>query len=70
MAQGLKIISVGGVTPSNDTIRAGEYPFLNPYFAVIGANEPEDSPARIIYNWLLSDEGQALVAHEGYVSVR
>ena len=70
MAEGLKIISVGGVTPNDDTIRRGEYPFLNPYYAVIGANEPENSPARVMYDWLLSDEGQSLVSHEGYVSVR
>ena len=70
MAEGLKIISVDGVKPGTDTIRNGEYPFLNPYYAVIGAGEPEDSPTRIMYNWLLSDEGQALVNHEGYVSVR
>ena len=70
MAEGLKIISVDGVKPGVDTIRSGEYPFLNPYYVVIGAKEPEDSPARIMYNWLLSDEGQALAAAEGYVSMR
>ena len=70
MAEGLKIISVDGVKPGAETIRSGEYPFLNPYYVVVGANEPEDSPARIMYNWLLSDEGQALVKHEGYVSIR
>ena len=70
MAEGLKIISVGGVAPGDDSIRNGVYPFLNPYFTVIGAAEPEDSPVRILYNWLLSDEGQGLVQHEGYVSVR
>ena len=70
MAEGLKIISVAGVSPGAVAIRGGEYPFLNPYFAVIVAGEPEDSPARIMYSWLLSDEGQALINHEGYVSVR
>ena len=70
MAEGLKIIAVDGVRPGVDTIRSGEYPFLNPYYVAIGANEPEYSPARIMYNWLLSDEGQALVSSEGYVSVR
>ena len=70
MAEGLKIISVSGVKPGKDTIRSGKYPFLNPYYVVIGANEPEDSPARIMYNWLLSDKGQELVSHEGYVSMR
>ena len=70
MAEGLKIIAVDGVQPGADTIGSGAYPFLNPYYVVIGANEPEDSPARIMYNWMLSDEGQALAAHEGYVTVR
>jgi len=70
MAEGLKIISVDGVNPGPGTIRSGEYPFLNPYYVVIGAGEPEDSPARIMYEWLQSGAGQALVGHEGYVSVR
>ena len=70
MAEGLKIIAVDGVKPGAETIRSGEYPFLNPYYVVVGAHEPEDSPARIMYNWLLSEEGQALVKHEGYVSIR
>ena len=70
MAEGLKIIAVDGVQPGADTIRTAEYPFLNPYYVVIGAEEPEDSPARIMYNWLLSDEGQELVRREGYVSIR
>jgi len=70
MAEGLKIIAVDGVQPGGGTIRSGEYPFLNPYYVVIGAHEPEDSPARIMYNWLLSDDGQKLVDHEGYVTIR
>ena len=70
MAEGLKIIAVGDVKPGDDTIRSGQYPFLNPYYVVISAGEAENSPARIMYNWLLSAEGQALVSHEGYVSVR
>jgi len=70
MAEGLKILSVGGVKPGIETIRSGEYPFLNPYYVVIGADEPDDSPARIMFNWLLSDDGQALISHEGYVSMR
>ena len=70
MAEGLKIIAIDGIKPNAETIRKGEYPFLNPYYVVIGAEEPENSPARIMYNWLLSDEGQALVSREGYVSIR
>jgi phosphate transport system substrate-binding protein len=70
MAEGLKILSIDGVKPGDDTIASGAYPFLNPYYAVIAAKEPENSPARIMYNWLLSPEGQNLVKTEGYVPVK
>ena len=69
MAEGLKILSIDGVQPNDDTIAAKEYPFLNPYYVVIAAKEPEKSPARIMYDWLLSPEGQHLVGLEGYVAV-
>ena len=69
MAEGLKLLSVDGVAPSDETIRSGEYPFLNNYYVLTAAGLPEDDPARVLYDWLLSEEGQRLVAHEGYVSV-
>lgn len=69
MAQGLKIIAVDGVQPNAGTIRSGEYPYLNPYYAVIDGTSAEDSPARILFNWLLGEEGQALVEAEGYVAL-
>ena len=69
MAQGLKLLSIDGTAPSPDTIRSGECPFLNPYYVVMDKDEAEDSPARILYDWLLGEEGQSLVAQEGYVSI-
>ncbi len=69
MAKGLKILSIDGVQPNDETIANQTYPFLNPYYVVIAASEPESSPARIMYNWLLSPEGQNLIKSEGYVPV-
>ncbi len=69
MADGLKILSVDGVQPCADTIRSGEYPFLNNYYVLTAADLLDDAPAKILYDWILSEEGQKLVAHEGYVSV-
>ena len=69
MAQGLKVLAIDGVAPSADTIRSGEYPFLNPYFVAIAADTPEDAPTRILYDWVLGPEGQKLVELEGYVPV-
>ena len=69
MAHGLKLLRVDGVAPDSESIRGGEYPFRNPYFCVIRADEPEDSPARILRDWLLSEAGQQLLDREGYVPV-
>jgi len=70
MAEGLKILAVDGILPNTETIRSGVYPFINPYYVVIGENEPEKSPARIMWSWLQSGDGQKLVDLEGYVSIR
>ena len=69
MARGLKVLAVDGVSPSAEAIRAGEYPFLNPYFVVIPKDLPRDDPARILYDWVLGPDGQKLAALEGYVPV-
>jgi len=69
MADGLKIIAVDGVQPNVDTIRSHEYPFINDSYVVIAAGLSDDAPTKILYNWIMSEEGQKLVAHEGYVSV-
>lgn len=69
MAEGLKILAIDGVEPNADTIRSGEYPFLNNYYVLTAAGLDDGAPAKILYDWILSEEGQTLVAHEGYVSV-
>lgn len=68
MADGLKIIAVDGVQPSAQTIRSHAYPFINDSYVVIAAGLADDAPAKVLYNWIMSEEGQRLIAHEGYVS--
>jgi len=67
MADGYKVLSIDGVMPSTDTIASGEYPFINPYYAVINNDLPEDDPARILYNWLQTNEGKTFIGSQGYV---
>ena len=69
MARGLKVLAIDGTAPTADTIRSGEYPFLNPYFVAVDGTLPADSPARILYDWVLSPDGQRLAELEGYVPV-
>jgi ABC-type phosphate transport system substrate-binding protein len=70
MARGLKIISVDGIEPNDDTIREHRYPFISRYYSVIPAKASAGSPSRILYDWLSSAEGQALILKEGYVPAK
>ena len=69
MAQGLKLLKLEGVEPTPDTIRSETYPLVNPKYVVIPADAAEDASNRAMFNWLLSEAGQTVVAKEGYVSV-
>jgi|GEM_PF-411783 len=74
MADDLKIIAVDGVSPEADTIRKKEYPHLNSYYCVIpdttDASDERAKSAKIIFDWLVSTDGQRLVSSKGYVSIK
>ena len=64
---GIRMLGVGDVLPSRETIGTGEYPYGNDFFVIIRADEPADSPARRVMAWLLSPEGTQTVVDAGYV---
>lgn len=66
---GLKFVAVDGVMPSNDTIRNGTYPYVNDFYAAIRKDEPKDSKASQLFEWLTSEDGQALINSLGYVGI-
>ncbi|EHI58750.1 MAG: PstS family phosphate ABC transporter substrate-binding protein [Hungatella hathewayi] len=67
---GLRFMAVDGVMPDNDTIKDGSYPYVNDFYAAIREDEPEDSAAHILFDWLTTDDGQALVESLGYVGLK
>ena len=64
---GLQFISVDGVAPNEETIAAGSYPYVNDFFVAIRADEPADSPARQLRDWILSDDGIQALKDAGYI---
>ncbi len=66
--ENIRLLSVDGVAPSIDSISAGDYPFVNDFYAVIRSDAAEDSPERILFNWVQTSDGQALVRNEGYAT--
>lgn len=63
-----KILSIDDVEPTPDTIASGEYPFVNDFYVVIPKGLSDDDPAKILYNWLISEQGKELIAKENYVA--
>ncbi len=66
----LKFLKVDGVMPENETIGNKTYPHTNPFYAVIRKSEPEDSPARKMLEWILSEEGKKTIEEAGYVTIQ
>lgn len=67
---GLRFMAVDGVIPGNDTIKDGSYPYVNEFYAAIREDEPENSAAHILFDWLTTDDGQTLVESLGYVGLK
>lgn len=65
----LKLLAVDGVEPSVETIGSGKYPLTNEFYVVIREDEPDNSPARLLRDWLLTDAGRELIAKAGYAPV-
>lgn len=66
----VKALGVDGVIPTDETIKAGEYPYIIRYSIVIRKDEPQDSEVRKIIEFLKSDEGKALVKNAGFVNAQ
>lgn len=66
---GIRLLGIDGVVPDTDSIREGRYPYVNDFYAAVRKDEPHDSPAYLLFEWLTSDDGQSLVNGLGYVGV-
>ena len=66
----LKMITLEGVEPSDETIGNGTYPFCNPTLAVVRKGTDPESKVYDIIDWIMSDEGAELAKELGYVANR
>jgi phosphate transport system substrate-binding protein len=62
----LKFVAVDGVTPSFETINSAEYPFINPFYAILPRSNANPM-AQAIVDWLETRDGQEFVKSCGYV---
>ncbi len=65
---GVKMLSVNGVYPSRENIRARTYPIIAQFYAIYRADNENENIPRLI-DWILSEEGQALIEACGYTAI-
>lgn len=63
-----KLLSIDGVAPTDQSIASGEYPYVNDFYVIIRKDAPENSPERILYNWICSEQGKQLARNENYIT--
>ena len=65
-----ELVAINGVMPTRETIANRKYPLTAEVYVVTLKSLNPNSPAAKLRDWLLSDDGQRLVAESGYVPIR
>lgn len=64
----IKLLEINGVAPTKENIRTDTYPMTSEFYIVTaGSDNPNVKP---LIEWILSEQGQALVEKVGYVPVK
>lgn len=65
----LKALEVDGHSPSADAVAAGDYKVARPFLVLHKEGKPS-AAAQDFLNWVMSAEGQKIVANQGYIAVK
>ena len=66
---GVKLLALDGVYPDTENIKNGSYPIINELYAVTRKGE-ENPNVQAFVDWMLTEEGQAIVEGSGYVGIQ
>lgn len=65
-SENIRVLSIDGVAPTEENLRSGAYPYTVCYWAVYRKG---DANTQAFVEWLVSEEGQRVVAQAGYIPV-
>lgn len=66
----IKLLSINGTSPSNETIEDGSYPFLETFYAIYIDSDEKNENIELFIEWILSNQGQTLILKTGYIPIR
>jgi phosphate transport system substrate-binding protein len=64
----VRAVAVEGVSPNKETVLSGEYKISRPFLYITGGELTE--AAQLFIDFVLSDEGQAIVEESGFIPVK
>lgn len=67
--QTVKALQIDGVTPSAENVKNGSYSLSRPFNLVYNTEKGLNKEVRAFLDFILSKEGQAIVASSGYIDV-
>ena len=57
----IKPLAIDNILPNSETVESNQYPFLVSVSAVIRSTEAANSDTKILYNWIFSEQGKAII---------
>lgn len=64
------MISIDGVMPSKESLRANKYLFVSSIYAAVRKTENHESMAYKLYQFLFTDKGADMIDESGYIAIR
>lgn len=64
------MLSIDGVMPSKESLRADKYPFVSSIYAGIRKTEDHESMAYKLYQFLFTKKGADMIDESGYIAIR
>ena len=65
----IDLVAIDGVVPKTETFKDNSYPYITPAYVAIRADEPKDSPARRLYDWIGSEKSVEIISGNSSLSV-
>ena len=65
----IDLVAIDGVVPKTETFKDHSYPYITTAYVAIRADEPSDSPARMLYDWIGSEKSIELIADNSSLNV-
>lgn len=65
----IDLVAIDGVVPKTETFKDHSYPYITTAYVAIRADEPSDSPARKLYDWIGSETSIEIIQNNSSLNV-